>query len=79
MTTYKCECGKEEKEISKATIVLRDGKWVAKEALCGCGKYMDSEPAEGMPDLIRTEPSLSTKTCYITSYVFITINSFRFK
>ena len=61
MTTYKCECGKEEKEISKATIVLRDGKWVAKEALCGCGKYMDSEPAEGMPDLIRTEPSLSSK------------------
>ena len=61
MTTYKCECCKEEKEISKATIILRDKKWVCKEALCGCGKYMDSEPAEGMPDLIRTEPSLSTK------------------
>ena len=59
MTLYKCECGKEEKEISKATIVYRDGNWVAKEAMCGCGKYMDSEPAEGMPDLIRTEPSLS--------------------
>jgi hypothetical protein len=59
MTLYKCECGKEEKEISKATIVYRDGNWVAKEAMCGCGKYMDSEPAEGMPNLIRTEPSLS--------------------
>ena len=34
MTTYKCECGKQEKEINKATIVLRNGKWVAKEALC---------------------------------------------
>tara|TARA_R110002012_G_scaffold5260_1_gene24172 strand:+ start:417 stop:671 length:255 start_codon:yes stop_codon:yes gene_type:complete len=61
MTIYKCECCKEQKEISKATIILRDKKWVCKEALCGCGKYMDSEPAEGMPDLIRTEPSLSTK------------------
>jgi len=61
MTLYKCECGKEEKEISKATIILRDKKWVCKEAVCSCGKYMDSEPAEGMPDLIRTEPSLSTK------------------
>ena len=61
MTTYKCECGKEEKEISKATIVLRDGKWVAKEALCSCGKYMDSEPEDGMPKLIRTEPTLSSK------------------
>jgi hypothetical protein len=61
MTLYKCECGKEEKEISKATIVLREGKWVAKEALCSCNKYMDSEPQEGMPKLIRTEPTLSKK------------------
>ena len=60
MTTYKCECGKEEKEISKATIVLRDGKWVA-NVMCGCGKYMDSEPEDGMPNLIRTEPTLSNK------------------
>mgnify|MGYP003115695097 CR=1 FL=1 len=61
MTTYKCECGKEQKEIAKATIVLRDNKWVAKEGLCSCGKYMDSEPEEGMPTLIRTEPTLSKK------------------
>ena len=61
MTTYKCECGKEEKEIGKATIVLRDGKWVCKEAECSCGKYMDSEPEEGMPQLKRTEASLSKK------------------
>ena len=60
MTLYKCECG-ETKEISKATIVLRDKKWVAKQALCGCGLYMDSEPEEGMPTLKRTESSLSKK------------------
>jgi hypothetical protein len=60
MTKYKCKCGKE-KELSKATIVLRDKKWVAKEAECKCGKYMDSEPEEGMPSLKRTEESLSKK------------------
>ena len=60
MTTYKCKCGKE-KELSKATIVLRDKKWVAKEAKCKCGKFMDSEPEEGMPSLKRTEESLSKK------------------
>tara|TARA_R110000851_G_scaffold77763_2_gene171438 strand:- start:489 stop:743 length:255 start_codon:yes stop_codon:yes gene_type:complete len=61
MALYKCECGKEEKEISKATIVYRDGNWVAKEAECSCGLYMDSEPAEGMPTIKRTEPSLSKR------------------
>ena len=60
MTLYSCECGNT-MEIGKATIVLRDGKWVTKEALCECGKYMDSEPTEGMPSLKRTEPSLSMK------------------
>jgi hypothetical protein len=58
MTLYTCECGKE-RELHKATIVLRDGKFVAKEGLCECGLYMDSEPTEGMPNLKRTEPSLS--------------------
>jgi len=37
MTKYSCECGKEEKEVGKATIVLRDKKWVCKEAQCSCG------------------------------------------
>ena len=59
MTLYSCECGKEEKEVGKATIVLRDKKWVCKEAQCSCGKYMDSEPTDGMPTLKRTEPSLT--------------------
>ena len=61
MAIYKCECGKEEKDLNNVTLVHKDGKWVAKEALCSCGKYMDSEPEKGMPDLIRTEPSLSKK------------------
>jgi hypothetical protein len=61
MTLYTCKCGKEEKEVGKATIVLRDKKWVCKEAQCGCGKYMDSEPTEGIPTLKRTEPTLSMK------------------
>ena len=60
MTLYTCECGKT-KELSKATIVYRDGKWVAKESECLCGKYMDSEPTEGIPTLKRTEPTLSMK------------------
>ena len=60
MTKYSCECGKE-KDLAKATIVLIESKWVAKEALCECGLYMDSEPEEGMPSLKRTEPSLSKK------------------
>ena len=60
MTQYKCKCGKS-KNISKATITYIDGKWETKEALCKCGKYMDSEPLEGMPSQIRTEESLSKK------------------
>ncbi len=60
MTLYSCECGNT-MEIGKATIVYRDGKWVTKEALCECGKYMDSEPTEGMPSLKRTEPTLTMK------------------
>ena len=59
MTIYKCKCCKEEKNVSKATIVYRDGKWVCKEAKCSCGKYMESEPTEGIPTLKRTEPSLT--------------------
>ena len=58
MTLYTCKC-KKTKEIGKATIVHRDGKWVTKESLCECGLWMDSEPTEGMPSLKRTEPSLS--------------------
>ena len=60
MTEYKCKCGKT-KELSTATIVYVEGDWETKEALCECGKFMDSEPLEGMPSQIRTEESLSKK------------------
>ena len=49
MTQYKCKCGNT-KELSVATIVHIDGDWETKEAYCKpCGKYMQSEPLEGMP------------------------------
>ena len=57
MTEYKCKCGKT-KEIATATIAYIDGNWETKQALCSCGKFMDSEPLEGMPSLKRTEESL---------------------
>ena len=60
MTLYTCEYSKE-KELPKATIVYREGEWVTKEAECKCGKFMDSEPTEGIPTLQRTEPSLSKR------------------
>ena len=60
MTLYKCLCGKQEKEVSKAKIIYRDNQWVS-DVVCDCGKYMESEIEEGMPDLIRTEPTLSKK------------------
>ena len=60
MTLYTCKCGNT-MEIGKATIVYRDGNWVTKEALCECGKYMDSKPTDGMPSLKRTEPTLTMK------------------
>lgn len=58
MTKYKCKKCKKEKDLDKVTIVIIGDKVEVKEALCGCGEYMDSEPVEGMPSLIRTEPSL---------------------
>ena len=60
MTLYTCICCKEKKEVNTAKIVYRDNKWVA-DVICSCGKYMDSEPEEGMPSLKRTEASLSKK------------------
>ena len=61
MTTYFCNyCGKT-KELGKVTLIFKESKWVAKEALCHCGYYMTSKPVEGMPSLKRTEESLSKK------------------
>ena len=60
MTLYKCTCGNS-KEIGKATLALREGRWRTIQALCDCGLWMDSEPEDGMPSLKRTEPTLSKK------------------
>ena len=60
MTLYKCDCGKS-KEIGKATLAFKEGRWRTIQAICDCGLWMDSEPEEGMPSLRRTEPSLSKK------------------
>tara|TARA_R110000765_G_scaffold138807_1_gene238860 strand:+ start:107 stop:292 length:186 start_codon:yes stop_codon:yes gene_type:complete len=57
MTKYKCECGKT-KELSKSTLAYINGKWETREALCSCGKFMDSKVERGIPALIRTEDSL---------------------
>ena len=56
---YHCKCGKT-KEIDKSTLVYIDGLgWETKEAKCKkCQCYMQSKPTEGIPNLIRTEPSL---------------------
>ncbi len=59
MTLYICECGNYEKEFSKVTLKYIEGKFRASEAICPCGKYMDSEPEDGMPQIKRTEESLS--------------------
>ena len=60
MTLNTCKCCKESKEVGKTKIIYVDGAWVS-DVMCSCGKHMDSEPAEGMPNLIRTEPSLTKK------------------
>lgn len=61
MTKYECKKCKKTRDLVKATIVVVDGKVVVKEALCECGNYMESAPSEGMPNLIRTEPTLRKK------------------
>ena len=60
MPLYSCTCGKS-KEIGKATLAFKEGRWRTIQAICDCGLWMDSEPEEGMPSLRRTEPSLSKK------------------
>jgi len=62
MSLYKCECGQYEKYFGKVTLKYIDGKFRAAEAICDCGKYMDSEPEEGMPQIKRTESSLNRNT-----------------
>ena len=63
MIKFICKCGKETKNLTKATIKNIDGKWRTVEAVCGCGDYMQEYEKDftGFPNLIRTEPTLSSK------------------
>ena len=61
MTLYKCNNCKNEKKLTKATIKIIGGKVEVAEALCECGHYMKAKPNDGMPSLIRTEPTLTRK------------------
>ncbi len=63
MIKFVCKCGKEIKELQKATLKVIDGKVRTVEAVCGCGKYMQEfeKDFNGFPNLIRTEPTLSSK------------------
>lgn len=61
MTLYKCNNCNKKKDLKKTTIIIIDDKIKIKEAKCDCGFYMESKPAEGMPSLIRTEPTLKKK------------------
>ena len=56
MALYKCPaCGKE-KELHATTITIINGKAQVKEALCGCGEYMQSaEKFKGWPTIHRPD------------------------
>ena len=58
MAKFICKKCKKEKELKKQTLTLIKKKWMVKEALCKCGKYMECNTEKGMPNIIRTEPSL---------------------
>ena len=63
MIKFECNnCGIT-KELMKATIKIIDGKVRTVEALCDCGEYMQEieKDFNGFPNLIRTEPTLSSK------------------
>ena len=48
--------------LRKATLTLINGSCQTKEGYCvKCQIYMSSKPKEGMPNLIRTEDSLTKK------------------
>ncbi len=63
MITFICNSCGEKKELTRATLKVIDGKVRTVEAVCGCGKYMQEfeKDFNGFPNLIRTEPTLSSK------------------
>lgn len=61
MTKFKCKCGME-KELTTWKIIHNGSDWVVKEGECKCGLYMEqvyTKEHEGIPELKRTEDSLS--------------------
>jgi transcription elongation factor Elf1 len=60
MALYKCPaCGKE-KELHATTLCIVNGKARVKEALCGCGEYMEStKEFDGYPTIHRNESDTS--------------------
>tara|TARA_R110000751_G_scaffold46775_5_gene104976 strand:- start:1880 stop:2071 length:192 start_codon:yes stop_codon:yes gene_type:complete len=63
MIKYQCKKCKSQKELTKATLEIIDGKIRTREAKCKCGKYMQEVEKEfdGFPTLIRTEETLRRK------------------
>ena len=64
MIKFICKCGKETKELQKATIKVIDSKVRTEQAYCQkCDKWMQEieKDFDGFPSLIRTEPSLNKK------------------
>jgi len=63
MIKFICKCGKETKELQKATLKIIEGKVRTIQAICSCDKYMQEieKDFNGFPNLIRTEPTLSKK------------------
>ena len=63
MIKYQCKKCESQKELTKATLEIVDGKIRTKEAKCKCGKYMQEVEKEfdGFPSLIRTEETLRRK------------------
>jgi hypothetical protein len=63
MLKYKCNRCKKTRELTKATLEIKDNKIRTREAKCSCGDYMQEieKDFDGFPGLIRTEPSLRKK------------------
>ncbi len=56
MAKFKCKKCKCEKNILKQTLVLKNKKFIVKEALCKCGKYMkDTTKYDGFGTSFKAE------------------------
>ncbi len=63
MLIYQCNKCQKQKELTRATLEIVDGKIRTREAKCECGNYMQEveKQFDGFPCLIRTEPTLNKK------------------